>query len=235
MRASLLCIALIFAVATAGCSSSAPPDSDASSSPQAAGDSRSTQDDRPEVVRLRDEIRTLRDSLQLYDDVDSGQYYREMRALRDQMARMTYELDALRDGGQTLVEKRVDQWFEPASATLTDAGRQQLKPVAAQLRQAYPNRNIRVEGHSDDTPLGESLKETYPSNWELSTARASAVVRALIDLSGLDRDQFAAVGYGASRPVASNKTAAGRRANRRVRVAVLPAPRDYSRPFETSW
>ncbi|WP_245846214.1 OmpA/MotB family protein [Longibacter salinarum] len=188
-----------------------------------------------EVVRLRDEVRTLRDSLQFYDDVDSGQYYRELRALRDQTARMTYELDALRDGGQTLSERRVDQLFQPASATLTEGGLEALKPVAAQLRQAYPEREVRVEGHSDDTPLGESMKETYPSNWELSTARAAAVVRALIDLSGLDANQFVAVGYGATRPVASNRTASGRRANRRVRVAVLPQPRDYSRPFETSW
>ena len=188
-----------------------------------------------QVVRLQDGVRILRDSIQFYDDVDSGQYYREMRALRDQMSRMTYELDALRDGGQSVSEKQVDQLFEPASATLTPAGIESLKPVAVQIRQAYPKRQIRVEGHSDDTPLGESLQETFPSNWELSTARASAVVRALVDLSGLPEDHFAAVGFGASRPVASNETQSGRRANRRIRVAVLPMPRDYNRPFEMSW
>lgn len=187
------------------------------------------------IIRLQDQVRILRDSIQFYDDVDSGQYYREMRALRDQVSRMTYELDALRDGGQTVAERAVDQLFEPASATLTESGREALKPVAAQLRQTYPDREIRVEGHSDNRPLGESLQERFPSNWELSTARASAVVRTLIEMSGLPNDQFAAVGYGASRPVASNKTQSGRRANRRIRVAVLPAPRDYTRPFEMSW
>jgi len=229
MRLLLPLLAAATLVIGAGCSAGGTAGSSTARSPD-------TKDSlRTEVVRLRDEVRTLRDSLQFYDDVDSGQYYREQRALRDQMARMTYELDALRDGGQTLSEERVDQLFEPASATLTEAGRNALKPVAAQLRQAYPEREVRVEGHSDDTPLGESMKETYPSNWELSTARASAIVRALVDLSGLDADQFVAVGYGATRPVASNETAAGRRANRRVRIAVLPAPRDYTRPFETSW
>lgn len=190
---------------------------------------------RSEVVTLQDRNRMLSDSLQFYDDVDSGQYYRELRALQDQMARMSYELSTLRDGGQTLTVTQVTSLFEPASAVLTDAGVDRLKPLAAQLRQTYPERQVRVEGHSDDTPLGERLQETYPSNWELSAARASAVVRVLLDLSGLDARQFAAVGYGASRPVASNETEAGRRANRRIRVAVLPTPRNYSRPFETSW
>jgi len=206
-----------------------------SSLPSARSNTSTTDSLRTEVVRLQDEVRSLRDSIQFYDDVDSGQYYREMRALRDQTARMTYELDALRDGGQTLSVSTAGELFEPASATLTSAGIERLKPVAAQLRQAYPDRQVRVEGHSDDTPLGESMKERYPSNWELSAARASAVVRQLIELSGLPAEQFAAVGYGTTRPVASNETAAGRRANRRVRVAVLPVPRDYSRPFETSW
>ncbi len=190
---------------------------------------------RTQIVRLQDEVRILRDSIQFYDDVDSGQYYREMRALRDQMSRMTYELNTLRDGGQTVLEQAVDPLFEPASATLTEAGREALQPVAAQLRQTYPNRQIRVEGHSDNTPLSESLQEQFPSNWELSTARASAIVRGLIEMSGLPDEQFVAVGYGASRPVASNETQSGRQANRRVRVAVLPVPRDYTRPFEMSW
>jgi chemotaxis protein MotB len=92
-----------------------------------------------------------------------------------------------------------------------------------------------VEGHSDDTPLSDELQEQYPTNWELASARATAVVRHLIANSDLDPTQFLTVSYGATDPVASNQTARGRRRNRRVRIAVLPPPRDYSRPFETSW
>jgi chemotaxis protein MotB len=92
-----------------------------------------------------------------------------------------------------------------------------------------------VEGHADSTPLSESLQERFPSNWELSSARAATVVRRLIDLTSLNSGQFAAVGYGATDPVATNNTARGRRQNRRIRIAVLPAPRDYARPFESTW
>lgn len=187
------------------------------------------------AAALEDANDALRDSLALRDDIDSGQYDRERRALQDQLMRLSYELSALRDGGQTLSVVQADALFQSASAALTDGGRERLASVAAQLRNAYPQRLVRVEGHSDDVPIRGALQEQYPSNWELSTARAAAVVRALIDLSGLNADQFVAVGYSDTRPVASNDTASGRRRNRRVRIAVMPAPRDYTRPFETSW
>jgi len=185
--------------------------------------------------RLRSQLRSVRDSLTLYDDIDSGSFARELRALRDQITRMSFELSALRDGGQTVSTLRADSLFEPASATLTDAGRDRLKPVAAQLRQTYPGRSFRVEGHSDTTPLSPELQERFPTNWELSAARASAVVRVLSEFSRLADDQFVAVAFGSTQPVTSNETELGRARNRRVRVSVLPTPRDYSRPFETSW
>jgi chemotaxis protein MotB len=190
---------------------------------------------RAENAALRDQTRHLRDSLAFYDDVATGRYYRDLRALKDQINRLEYELQTRRDGGQTVSVYRASRLFEPASARLTERGAARLQKVAAQLRTAYPTRAILVEGHTDDVPVGPDLAATYPTNWELSGARATTVVRALIEMSGLSPDQFAAVAYGATRPVASNDTERGRRRNRRVRVAVLPVPRDFSRPFETSW
>ena len=184
---------------------------------------------------LHDENRRLSDSLEFYDDLDSGRHFRELRLLRDQMTRMSFELSRLRDGGQTVSVFRADALFEPSTATLAPEGKERLKAAAAQLRQTYPGRIVRVEGHSDATPPDSSLQDRFPTNWELSAARAAAVVRTLIAFSGLDDGQFVALGFGATRPVASNETERGRHRNRRVRVAVLPPPRDYSRPFETSW
>ncbi len=190
---------------------------------------------RSETATLRARLRRLRDSLEMRTDVASGQYYRDLRVLRDRLNRLTYEARTLRDGGQTVRVLSVDVLFEPATATLTDAGADRLQGVVAHLQAAYPNRTVWVEGHASDTPLSASLRERFASNWELSAARATAVVRQLAEAEGLAPNQFVAVAYGGTDPVASNKTARGRRRNRRVRIAVLPPPRDYSRPFETSW
>jgi chemotaxis protein MotB len=189
---------------------------------------------RAENTRLRAQNRTLRDSLHFRDDLQTGQYYRERRTLQDHLNRLSYEARLLRNGGLTVAVVPSDSLFA-APDSLSEAGVDRLRAVAAQLQRAYPNRTVRVEGHADNTPLGPRLKERFPSNWALSCARAAAVTRRLIGLTSLDRRQFVAVGYGATRPRASNDTAAGRRRNRRVRIAVLPLPKDYSRPFEVSW
>jgi chemotaxis protein MotB len=189
---------------------------------------------RAENARLRAENRSLRDSLRFRRDLDTGQYYRERRTLQDHLNRLSYEARLLRDGGLTVAVLSVDALFAGADS-LGAAGRARLDSVARQLQRTYPNRTVRVEGHADDTPLTGRLQARFESNWELSTARATTVLRALIDRTALNPDQFVAVGYGASRPRAANDTAAGRRRNRRVRVAVLPLPKEYVRPFEMSW
>lgn len=171
---------------------------------------------------LRAENRTLADSLAFLDDIDSGQYYRDRRALLNRIERLNYDLAVAADGGLTLAVLATDDLFEPASATLHEAGRAHLAELAATLEASYPGRSYRVEGHSDSVPVGASIKEQYPSNWELSAARAAAVVRQLIEAHEMAEERFTIVAYGASQPVASNATSAGRRANRRVRIAVLP-------------
>jgi chemotaxis protein MotB len=177
----------------------------------------------------------LADSLRLYDAVAGGEAARTLRRMQAQQARMAYELATLRDGGRTLATFGADALFAPASATLTDAGRARLDTLAAHLRATYPARRLRVEGHADATPLSDALRARFPSNWALSAARAAAVVAYLTTAHALPADRLALAAYGATRPVAPNDTAAGRRRNRRVRVALLPVPRDYERPFRTSW
>jgi chemotaxis protein MotB len=173
-------------------------------------------------ARLESTIDVLQDSLQFIDDIDSGQYYRDRLALEDRINRLEYELAVCRDGLEIPVEEmavfRADQLFEPASATLSSGGRRLLSDLGEQLRDSG-ERVIRVEGHSDSTPLGPSLLDRYPSNWELSAARASAVVRVLGEESGLRPEQFEVVAFGDTRPAASNQTAAGRAQNRRVVVS----------------
>lgn len=90
----------------------------------------------------------------------------------------------------------------------------------APLLEASPAR-VEVQGHTDSVPIGSWL---FPSNWELSAARAAAVVRGLIE-AGMSPDRLLAAGFADTRPLADNRDDAGRRANRRVEL-VLRAPFD---------
>jgi chemotaxis protein MotB len=124
--------------------------------------------------------------------------------------------------GETIEVLSTDLFFESGSAQLTNEGVERLVSVAEMLRTQYADRAIRVEGYTDDNPIGDRLSQRFPSNWELSAARASAVVRHLQWTHELSPDRFEVVGFGQYQPIATNETAEGRSENRRVRVAVLP-------------
>ncbi len=81
---------------------------------------------------------------------------------------------------------------------------------------------IRVEGHTDNVPIGGNLKTLFPTNWELSMARANNVVRFLHDKVGIDPKRLESVGLGEYHPLASNSTKEGRAQNRRIEILLLP-------------
>ncbi len=97
---------------------------------------------------------------------------------------------------------------------------QKALPVLAEVAAALAKigGQILVEGHTDNRPL---VSARYPSNWELSTARAAQVVKYLIRTGQVAPQHLAAVGYGDSKPIASNDTPAGQAANRRVEIVLL--------------
>jgi len=84
------------------------------------------------------------------------------------------------------------------------------------------NGPVVVEGHTDDQDISGELEARFPSNWELSTARASRVVRLLIAEQGIAAERLTAAGFGPTRPLDSNETEAGRAANRRIEIRVTP-------------
>ena len=112
--------------------------------------------------------------------------------------------------------------LEINSRMLFETGDSELNPAYRPLMQrladilAEPGYRLNVEGFTDDVPITNAR---FPSNWELSAARASAVVRLLAEL-GVDPEHMAAVGYGPHRPVADNGTELGRARNRRVVLVV---------------
>lgn len=122
------------------------------------------------------------------------------------------------DRGETVAVLEAGELFGSGGSTLTSGGRSRLAEVGATLRAQYPGRTVLIEGHSDGQPIQTTR---YPSNWDLSTARASAVARYLEDDQDLDGALLRVVGFAQHDPVADNGTAEGRRQNRRVRIAVL--------------
>jgi len=154
----------------------------------------------------------------------------EVARLEDENARLRQDLINARQRatsgvmrrGETVEVLSTDLYFESGSAQLTPEGVDKLKSVAQTLTRDYPDRIIRVEGYTDDKPIGDKLKSRFPSNWELSTGRASAVVRHLQWTHEIAPERFEVVGFGPYQPIATNDTAEGRRENRRVRIAVLP-------------
>lgn len=94
----------------------------------------------------------------------------------------------------------------------------------ADMLTKFPDYRVRVEGHTDNRPIAAPLKEKFETNWELSAARASTVVRYLVDNLKVDPARVQAVGYGSYRPIADNTTADGRAKNRRVEVVIFKEP-----------
>ncbi|MGD8413796.1 MAG: OmpA family protein, partial [Candidatus Latescibacterota bacterium] len=108
-------------------------------------------------------------------------------------------------------------YFGLGKAMLGLDAAEQLRPVVEFLHQ-HPDWGVLMEGHTDSTPINT---EEYPSNMELSVARAEAVGLYLESMS-IARDRMVMVGYGDTRPLASNETVEGRRQNRRVEVSLIP-------------
>jgi chemotaxis protein MotB len=105
--------------------------------------------------------------------------------------------------------------FDSGRAALRDEGTTVLAQVAAVIKDV-PNQ-IAIEGHTDSTPISTGQ---FPSNWELATARATSVLRFMLD-NGLNAGRTAAGGYADTRALDSNDTAEGRQRNRRVEIVIL--------------
>jgi chemotaxis protein MotB len=111
--------------------------------------------------------------------------------------------------------------FGSGQAGLTAEGVDVLARIGAVINQAA-DKVIRVVGHTDNRPISPARQAVYPTNWELSTTRATTVVRFLIDSAGVAPERCEAVGMGEFQPVASNETSAGRMQNRRIEILLAP-------------
>lgn len=144
-----------------------------------------------------------------------------VREMQGEIAQGQVQITRLAD---RLSVTMVDQILFPSGeADISPAGLRVLRRVGNVLKSA-PDKIIRVEGHTDNVAVGEDLRSTFPTNWELSTARATNVVRFLQDSVGIDPTRLQAVGLSQYHPVANNATARGRSRNRRIEIGLLPMP-----------
>lgn len=111
--------------------------------------------------------------------------------------------------------------FDSGKADIKPGGLEVLRRVGGILKGAA-DKNIQVEGHTDNVPISPRLKDIFPSNWELSTARATNVLRFLQDSAGIDGSRLSATGFGQYRPQADNDTPEGRAQNRRIQIVLVP-------------
>lgn len=153
--------------------------------------------------------------------VPTGQEQRLEDELKKKLADADVVISRLKDQLKVTVASEI--LFPSGSAELAPAGADVLRKVAAAANQSQDE--VRVEGHTDSDPIAPVLAQYYPSNWELSTARAAVAVRTLQATGMVPAERLAAVGYGDSHPIAPNDTAEGRGKNRRVEIIFKPIPK----------
>ncbi len=155
-----------------------------------------------------------------------------MGQILDEIAEMAAEIESamaplIADGDLRVSREAYWLEIEITSRLLFPSGSATLNPQAVGLLEEVAEvlaprvSRIHVEGHTDNVPIQTPV---YPSNWELSSGRAAAVV-SVFEQNGVDPDSLVALGYGEHRPIADNATPEGRAENRRVAIVVLPGAR----------
>lgn len=119
--------------------------------------------------------------------------------------------------GRMVLELQTDILFASGSANLSDEGAATIREVGALLG-TIPDRKFQVEGHTDNVPI---KSKTYPSNWELASARAINVVKVMVE-AGMPGKRISAASYADTRPTANNDNEQGRAQNRRIEIVIQP-------------
>ena len=165
-----------------------------------------------ELARSKKKLTEAKEAL----EKKSAEYENLSKSLEKEISEGKVELSELR--GRMTVNLKDKILFASGSARVGKEGQEALVKIASALK-GVQGKIIRVEGHTDDVPTDPN--GTFPSNWELSLARAMAVVHALQD-AGVDPTRLSAAGYGPYQPIAANDTPEHRSLNRRIEIVLAP-------------
>lgn len=160
---------------------------------------------------------------------DTATLESQVDSLQTANGELTQTVERLRDSLRAGVEQPPGErgttlepvvYFPSGSAWLTARGEQAIDDLAQTINQQYGGRAFRIKGYTDSVPIGDSLRNIYPSNWYLSAQRAAAVAHYLNTEHGIQTPTLEIGAYGPQVPVASNTTREGRQKNRRVEIVV---------------
>ena len=161
----------------------------------------------------------------------------QIKSLQEELERRKQIQEALSQQAQEEIDKGEIQVTQRLNNTvirleeqiLFDTGKTNLKPSGiemlkkiAELMGSVDNHEMQVEGHADSRPIQGMLKRKYDTNWELSAARSTQVVRYLVEKLGVEATRISAAGFGQFRPLADNDTAQNLQLNRRVEFVLRP-------------
>ncbi|HKL48094.1 MAG TPA: OmpA family protein [Desulfuromonadales bacterium] len=190
-----------------------------------------------EAGRAMSQMRATIDDLQEQNRELAQQLERERRELQEQVSKLKGTYDQLvgkleqqiERGEVTISELEGKLTVNMVERIIFASGEAEIKPQGLEVLRDVGNvlkdvedKAVRVEGHTDNVPISPRLQETYPTNWELSSARAVNVVRFLQEKIGIPGEKLFACGFGKFRPIADNGTAEGRARNRRIQIVLVP-------------
>ena len=176
-------------------------------------------DQSVELVRSQQELDTARSELGRL----TSTYTTLMSDLESEVASGQIQIEQLREGIRVNVSD--DILFASGSTQLDPVGQAVLTKVAAQLSEL--DHDIQVQGHTDDRKLRGTLRQQFPSNWELAAARAGEVIR-LFQRSGIDGERLTLISFASYDPIASNEDPSDRAQNRRIEIRLKPKARSIA-------
>lgn len=180
---------------------------------------------RQKVADLESENGRLKEDIAILQKAREEKVREVSKTYEDLLEKMKHEIS---QGQVTISELKGKLTVNMVDAVLFDSGKSEVKPEGMAVLQkvieilkTVPDKAIRIEGHTDNVQIVGALAKKYPTNWELSAARALNVARFL-QQQGIDPRLLSAIAYGEYRPIADNGTEEGKARNRRIEIILVP-------------
>jgi len=180
-------------------------------------DKASLEREQADLRRQNEALEAQKSQLLSASKQSQAQYDSLVSNLSEQVQKGQLQVRRYKD--MLTVDVAEQLFFDSGRAALKDSGKKVLKEVADAMK-TYEDKAIRVVGHTDDVPISKAAQKVFPSNWELSAARATTVVRFLQE-AGIAPERLIATGRAEYAPVAPNDSPEGRQKNRRIEITLI--------------